>query len=141
MKPPTPRAARTRIYTILDNGNQKDTYCLENKEGVKFRASCKDIELIGNFDKEVDVTPTQMNEQLDKVSGFFHIGFVKQDGSLREMYAMATKRPIGNIMVLRDLETDNTARRSCHMDRVYALVTDNTQYRLKKVAYAKLIQR
>ena len=141
MKHPIHRAARTRIYKVLDNGSTTDSYYLENKEGVAFRVACQDIEMIGKVDTEIDVTPTQMNEQLDKVSGFFHIGFVKQDGSLREMYAMAAKRAIGNVMVLRDLDHVNTTRRSCHMNRVYSLITENTQYRLKQDAFSKLLKR
>lgn len=140
---PDVRGARTRFYKVIrpSSDGHVDHY-LENKEGLRFSASVKDIELIGGVDTEREVTHTEMIEQLDRVVGFFHVRFVKvDDGTIRSMYAHVVQRALGGVLKLRDLELTNSELRSCHMDRVVSLITKGKQFKLGPAAFAKLVKK
>lgn len=138
------RAARTRLYDfVVDPDTQScsdEYYHVMNKEKVKFKANKKDFECIGAYHTIEDVTQTEMMKRLLDATGFFFIRFYKLYGGLRDMYATQHGAPMGDTMYLRDLQLDNTERRSCSMRRVAVFVQHGVLYRLNKAAWRNLIR-
>lgn len=135
---PETRMARTRLYRIKSEGTTHHT--LVNAEQITFQGRATDFVKVGHATETVFVTPKQMTQHVYRVRGFCHITFVKKDGSLRCMYARCLAPPKDGLLQLEDLELDTTETRSCHMNKVVSLITDNgTKYVLKQRQFCELL--
>lgn len=136
---PEVMASRTRLYKIRNtDGN---SYDLTNKEGIKFSEKKADLVIIGEVQKRIEVTTMEMVDHLDRLAGFFHLAFVKADGTTRKMYAHVVDRPKGGLLHLQDLEKPMEEHRSCRMERVFSLITKGKHYVLKRPMYNRLLKK
>lgn len=133
--PPVVKAARTRLYDVIQKGRVK------NKEGHVFDIDSKDVVYIGEYSKTEDVTPTELTLLISRLRGFFFIRFIKQNGEMRDMYAHINGPMVGSTVYLRDLDNVSTTMRSCDVHRVVCVVANDTMYVVKSSALGKLLKK
>lgn len=138
---PPLKAARTRFYDIIKTPNETKnaTFRLKNKEDIVFTAPSDDVIVLGKVQTHKEVTPTELMEIIDGLKDYFHIMFIKADGTQRSMYATKSDKVKGTILHLHDLDLNMNESRACRIDRVFSIITKETQYVLKQAAYAALV--
>lgn len=62
---------------------------------------------LGEINETKEITPSEMTERLDKLTGFFHIPFVKENGDAHNMYCHVRKRMTGSTLEMQDLQQKN----------------------------------
>lgn len=120
---PIPMAARTRLYKII-KGN-----LVVNAEGHQFRLPPDDYVVVGNVTRTEKVSRESMTRLAHNIGGYFHISFIKADGTLRSMYAHADGS-VHNVNSLRlvDLEVPASEYRSCCVDRIVSITRRGIHY-------------
>lgn len=119
---PIPMAARTRLYKII-KGN-----LVVNAEGHQFRLPPDDYVMVGNVTRKEQVTRETMTTLAHNIGGYFHISFIKADGSLRNMYARANGSVYKNTLPLVDLEVPASQYRCCCVDRIVSITLRGVHY-------------
>lgn len=120
---PIPMAARTRLYKII-KGN-----LVVNAEGHTIRLPPDDFRIVGAVDETEHVSRASMTKLARNISGYFHISFLKADGSLRNMYAHANGSVYnGNSLSLVDLEVPASEYRSCCVDRIVSITKNGVHF-------------
>jgi len=120
---PIAMAARTRLYKIV-KGN-----LVVNAEGHQFRLPSDDYVVVGHVTRKEQVTRESMTKLAQNIGGYFHISFIKADGSLRSMYAHVNGS-VYNVNTLRlvDLEVPASEYRCCCVDRIVSITRGGVHY-------------
>ena len=145
------KAARARLYAVLAKCSTQ--LLVRNKEGLNFNLSVKDSFLVGAGANQ-EASASKLKEVLLTTHvPFYHVEFVKADGTIRGMYCMnvgngqrdgakskvGDKSKVGANMVLHDLELENTELRQCVLDRLLSVTVDGTRYHVSEAHYHKLL--
>lgn len=120
---PIPMATRTRLYKIV-KGN-----LVVNAEGHQFRLPPDDYVVVGSVTRKEQVTRESMTKLAHNIGGYFHISFIKADGTLRSMYAHVNGSVYnGNTLRLVDLEAPASEYRCCCVDRISSITRGGVHY-------------
>lgn len=119
---PIPMAARTRLYKII-KGN-----LVVNAEGHQFRLPPDDYVVVGSITRTEQVTRESMTKLAHNIGGYFHISFIKADGTLRSMYAHVNGSVYSGTLRLVDLEVPASEYRSCCVDRIVSITRGGVHY-------------
>jgi len=76
--------------------------------------------------RKEQVTRESMTNLAHNIVGYFHISFIKADGTLRNMYAQVNGNVHNNILPLVDLIVP--AYRCCCVDRIVSITRGGVQY-------------